>query len=130
MKWYQSLKFKISLIFIIAFLGISVIGVLFIGQEVAKEKIKIERYSRFIVKTAFNRQKMTINHELLKQEGFIHVKDKELIDKLKNLSKIQQKMIPFFKDEHLNHRPLLQRRIEIVHYKGDFYVLFERGLIS
>lgn len=126
MKWYHTLTFKISIIFLVAFVGLGAMGFIFIAHDINEEGEHIERYARFTLRSAYDQHTQSLDMALLEQEGFELINDPEFTETLFKVKKRQERIFSFDRSKKLDRSSMRKRRfipIRIVHFKGDFYAL-------
>lgn len=82
MKWYHSIITKISLIFIVALMGISTVLFLFVGHERQRELENVESFARYTMHYSFNKITNRLNFESLNSLGLTVVHDPKLRDEV------------------------------------------------
>ncbi len=126
MKWYNSILTKISLIFLLAIVGICTVLFLFAVHERQKELGNMERFARFAIHSSFNKKSKTLDFQNLKTMGLIPIKNKQLKSKI--LAKYN-----FFITKHKSTTMMEQMMGRMIHlnikaiaFKRNIYILLKQ----
>ena len=119
MKWYNSLITKITLIFILAFIGAGAVIYIIHTQIQEFEINNTKMYTKAILNSSYDKKTNTININNLVKAGYIQIKD----EKLKHEILKNRKFVP--------KRVMSSRhfRVKTISNRGNIYIILQKDLV-
>ncbi|WP_458700278.1 ArsS family sensor histidine kinase [Sulfurospirillum sp. 1307] len=119
MKWYNSLISKITIVFVIALIGIGAIFFSIKSHTMFNEIHNIQRYTRALVGA-----KGSVDFDTLKSAGYILVKDDKLKDRI-----LKDKTSDFMQQRMKNFANKRSIKIKTVPFHGDIYTIINNKIV-
>jgi two-component system OmpR family sensor kinase len=121
MKWIHSIITKITLIFILAIIGIGAISFIFLTHEKEKELEHMEQFARYAIHSSFDNTTKEIDFKNLENFGLIVLEDAVL--KKEILTKFSLKKLP--ENNQKSMRNMMRLGTKAIAYNRKIYILIK-----